>query len=61
VGRFKDGLSALVEMESGLRARSWGLSTDEGRLALYSALLLPLASALCSQGPRKNKPIAVSK
>jgi hypothetical protein len=46
-------------MEMGLRFKSWGLSADEVRLALYAALLLPLASVRYLE--KKKKPAEVSR
>jgi hypothetical protein len=54
------GLKALKEMEMGLRFRNWGLAPEEVRLALYAALLLPLAQVRYSEGKKKLKTKAVT-
>ncbi len=54
------GLKALKEMEMGLRFRQWDLSPEEVRLALYAALLLPLAHMRYSEA-KKEKVKAVPK
>jgi hypothetical protein len=46
-------------MEMGLRFKTWGLSADEVRLALYAALLLPLASVRYLE--KKKKPAEVAR
>lgn len=49
----------MAEMEMGLRFKSWGLSAEEVRLALYAALLLPLAPVRYLE--KKKKPKEVSR
>ncbi len=58
---FRQGLKALVEMEMGLRFKNWGLTSDEVRLVLYAALLLPLAGVRYVESPKKHKPQEVSR
>lgn len=58
--RYRLGLKAIGEMEMGLRFKSWGLSAEEVRLALYAALLLPLASVRYVEKKGK-KPVEVSR
>ncbi len=58
--RYPLGLTAIGEMELGLRFKTWGLSADEVRLALYAALLLPLAPVRYLE-KKKKKPTEVSR